>query len=203
MLSNTHRVVHLVDDDASMRAALACLLEAGGYRVMCYASGPELLQNTRKLGGCVLLDLEMPEIDGLALQQALRQRYDRLPIVFMSGYRDVRRAVGAMKGGAKDFLTKPIPPELLLATIEAVLLQAAEEAQDHTPIPPLSERERIVLHRVVNGHINKEIAKELSLSERTIKSCRADLMRKLGAHSFVDLVRTGTLALTGAIPHQA
>ncbi|MCI3204286.1 MULTISPECIES: response regulator [Pandoraea] len=188
-------VVHVVDDDASMRAALSRLLCASGYHTKEYASAGEfLVSEPDARPGCVLLDLELGGPSGLDLQRALRRQDSSLPVVFMSGYSDVARSVEAMKGGAVDFLIKPFGRDALVGAVETAISLA------HAKSPPgetlsgdtdstLSGRERVVLQGISKGLRNKQIAAELGLCERTIKSCRADLMRKLGASSLAELLR--------------
>ncbi len=191
----TTAVVHIVDDDASRRTALTRLLEHAGYAVRGYASaGDFLVAEPDPRPGCMLLDLQLPGPSGLDLQQAMRRQHNPLPIVFISAHADVPHTVRAIKGGASDFLVKPVDSQALLAAIESALAGAAAS----TPHPPtgetaaFSERELTVLRGVLAGRVNKQMAFDLHLSERTIKSCRADVMRKLGARSLAELVRLGT-----------
>jgi len=189
--------VHIVDDDDSMRAALARLLSAAGYATRGYASaGDFLIRAGDAPSGCLVLDLHMPGPDGLALQAALRQRGLTLPTVFLSGRGDIASSVRALKGGASDFLTKPVQADLLLAAIRGALdtdapHRAERECQRllEQRYATLSERERTVLQQVVRGVLTKQIAYDLGLSERTVKSCRAALMDKMGVASLPDLVR--------------
>ena len=197
MSSDPEPLIHVVDDDDSMRRALTRVLVRSGYAVKGYASAGEfLVAEPDERPGCLLLDLEMPGPSGLELQQALRRRGSRLPIVFMSAYGDVPRTVRAIKGGASDFLVKPIGAQTLLGAIESALSvdasQLACEPQPGAPVAALSERESVVLRSIVAGKLNKQIGFDLGLSERTIKTCRAELMRKLGARSLVELVRVAT-----------
>jgi FixJ family two-component response regulator len=189
-------VVHIVEDDEALRRALRRLLEQAGYAVREYpGAGDFMLAPPDARPGCLLLDLELAGPSGLDLQQALIRERSALPIVFMSAYTDVPRTVQAIQRGARDFLVKPIPRQTLLAAIESAL--AAGSAMRARPAPtlaagdapPLTERERTVLAQVVAGRLNRQIGEDLHLSERTIKACRAELMRKLGAHSLAELVR--------------
>lgn len=187
-------MIHIVDDDPSVREALARVLSASGYAVRIYPSGEEFLaSNSTDEAGCMLLDLELLGSSGLDLQSAMRERGDLMPVVFMSAYGDVPRTVQAIKGGASDFLVKPIETPVLLAAVESALAvdavrRSGADAQP-SPMLKLTEREQIVLRNIVAGRLNKQIAYDLELSERTIKSCRAEVMRKLGARSFAELVR--------------
>jgi FixJ family two-component response regulator len=190
---NTNRLIHVVDDDEAMRTALKRLLTCSGYSVRIYASAGEfLVSEPDGWDGCLLVDLELGGPSGLDLQQALRRLPHPLPVVFMSAYGDVPRTVQAMKAGAVDFLVKPFERQALLEALEAALDAGTHERQlqpAYTTDVSLGERERTVLKGIVAGRRNKQIAAELGLSERTIKSCRAELMRKLGAGSLAELLR--------------
>ncbi|WP_321817417.1 MULTISPECIES: response regulator transcription factor [unclassified Paraburkholderia] len=191
--SDSNRTIHVVEDDASMRSALKRLLSTAGYPVRTYASAGEfLVSEPEGWSGCLLVDLELGGPSGLDLQQALRRQPRALPVVFMSAYSDVPRTVQAMKAGAVDFLVKPFERETLLDALDAAFDAQAHELPTPVASAPdvnLGDRERTVLTGIVAGRRNKQIAADLGLSERTIKSCRADLMRKLGAASFADLLR--------------
>lgn len=185
MSARSDCTVHIVDDDDSSRAALARLLKVTGFPVRTFASAEAFMLAEPDPGPrCLLLDLEMPGIDGLALQQALRGDGASVPIVFISAYRDIPRAVRAMKGGAVEFLLKPLDTTALLAALDHAAALAAAAV-------PLSTREETVLRGILAGRLNKQIAADLSLSERTIKLCRSGLMTKLGARSLADLVQRG------------
>jgi FixJ family two-component response regulator len=194
MSERQESVIHVVDDDASMRAAMTRLLEQAGYAVRGYASaGDYLVAEPDGRPGCILLDLELPGPSGLDLQQALHRRGDTTPIVFLSAYGDIPRTVSAMKAGANDFLVKPVQAQTLLAAIESALAGAAAYAEAGQGIEQqaaqLNDRELVVLRGVLAGRLNKQLAGDLDLSERTIKACRASVMRKLGARSLAELVR--------------
>ncbi|CAG9250071.1 Nodulation protein W [Paraburkholderia unamae] len=190
--SDSTKMIHVVEDDESMRLALKRLLKCAGYSVRDYASAGEfLVSEPEEWDGCLLVDLELGGPSGLDLQQALRRQPRTLPVVFMSAYSDVPRTVQAMKAGAVDFLVKPFERQTLLDALEAALHQGVEEPQaqpEPTRGVKLGDRERTVLRGIVAGLRNKQIAAELGLSERTIKSCRADLMRKFGADSLAELL---------------
>jgi FixJ family two-component response regulator len=184
-------VVHIVDDDASLRSALAGLLRASGYEVRAYESaGAFLLEDAPAAGGCLLLDLRLSGPSGLDLQDALVRRGVRMPIVFLSAHGDVPASVRAMKAGAVDFLQKPVERVPLLAAIRAALArdqaQAATDerlAELRARFASLTPREREVLDGVVSGKLNKQIAYDIGVAERTVKTHRAHLMEKLGADS--------------------
>jgi FixJ family two-component response regulator len=189
--------VHIVDDDDSMRAALARLLAAAGYAPRGYASaGDFLIQADAEPTGCLLLDLHMPGPDGLALHDALQRRGIRLPTVFLSGRGDIASSVRALKAGASDFLTKPVQAEVLLAALRQALdadaPQRAERERRRLQarrFAALNARERAVLALVVRGTLTRQIAERLGVSERTVKSCRAAVMDKMGAATLPELVR--------------
>lgn len=190
-MSNSGKAtIHVIDDDRCLQDALTVQLCCAGYEVCTYGSAGEFLVNPPPTGhGCLLLDLVLPGPSGLTLQQALLRMPDALPVVFMSGRNDVAAAVKAMKAGAVDFLLKPFDATALLCALEAALsLHASRTAPPAVSIG-LSERERFVLTAIVGGVKNKQIARELHLSERTIKNCRAALMRRFEARSFADLLR--------------
>ena len=189
-------LVHIVDDDDSLRVALGRLLGAAGYQTQSYASaGDFLLAHPGMPAGCLLLDLHMPGPDGLALQDALRQRGWTMPTVFLSGRGDIRSSVKALKAGAHDFLTKPVDADTLLQAISSAVQEGAraQEVRDRerdaaSRLGALNERERKVMQLVVKGTLTRDIARQLGVSERTVKSCRAAVMEKLGAGSLAELV---------------
>jgi FixJ family two-component response regulator len=182
-------LIHVVDDDEQMRTALARLLRAEGYEVRAYASAGEFLLAAPKEGsGCLILDLQMPGPSGLDLQQAVS-----LPIVFLTGRGDIASSVRAMKAGAVDFLTKPVEPAVLLRAVAAALERnrsASARQEARARYESLTARERSVLEQVVAGKANKEIARALGITERTVKMHRAQVMRKMRAASVAELVRT-------------
>lgn len=195
MSEHIEAVIHVVDDDASIRAALTRVLTHAGYLVKSYESAGEfLVAEPDALPGCLVLDLELHGPGGLELQHALHRQGNAMPVVFISAHRDIPSTVQAIKAGARDFLLKPIDSHSLLAAIESALSLAAivephQEGSAEPHLADLSTREQAVLRGVVSGRLNKQIAAELALSERTIKTCRAELMRKLNARSLAELVR--------------
>lgn len=190
-------LVHLVDDDPSIRRALCRVLEAAGRPCETWESAEAFLSRPpAPEDGCVVLDLLLPGASGLDLQNHLAERTPTLPVVFLTGRGDIAASVRAMKGGAVDFLTKPPEPAALLAAVGSALargrvLRAAEAAEAHAAIrlAQLTPREREVLDRVVDGRLNKQIACELGIAEKTIKVHRARVMQKLGVRTLADLVR--------------
>ncbi|CAB3787799.1 Response regulator protein TmoT [Paraburkholderia caffeinitolerans] len=192
-------VIHVVDDDASMRVALRRLLHGAGYDVRDYASAGEyLVSEPDARSGCILLDLELGGPSGLELQQALLRHPRALPVVFMSAYSDVPRTVKAMKAGAVDFLLKPFDRRTLFDALDAALHGPANEMPPpvEQPCVDLGDREKAVLRGIVGGLRNKQIAAQLGLSERTIKSCRAGLMQKFEATSLAELLRRAESAVS-------
>jgi FixJ family two-component response regulator len=189
-------LIHVVDDDASFRTAVARLLRAAGYQVALYESGDEVLKNSPGEGpGCILLDIRMAGLDGLQLQARLRQMDSILPIVFLSGHGDIPTSVKAMKGGAEDFLSKPVSKSTLLEAVERALARYREQRHQRDRlgslralVTTLTPRERKVFALVVRGRLNKQIAYELGTSERTIKAHRHAVMQKLKVVSLAEAV---------------
>jgi len=189
--------VHVVDDDASTRRSLTRLLGGAGYEVTHYESAEALLAIAGpELTGCVLLDLRLPGASGLELQDRLAERGCRAPVLFLTGHGDVPASVRAMKRGAFDFLQKPVVADELLAAVSSAFEQAATSSQQQLELAELraraatlSERQRQVWLRAARGQLNKQIAVELGIVERTVKLHRAKAMEKLGARSTADMVR--------------
>jgi FixJ family two-component response regulator len=190
-------IVHVVDDDDSLRKAVTRLLRAAGYDVRAYASAGEFVlasrENNRR--GCVLLDVRMPGPSGLDLQEALAREEEPLPVVFLTAYGDVPTSVRAMKAGAVDFLTKPIKRDMLLSAVRTALARdlrlhtSHEQRRDlRMRVTKLTPRERDVFELVVAGRLNKQIAAELGMAERTVKAHRAQVMTKMQAKSLAELV---------------
>ncbi len=190
-------LVHIVDDDASVRDSLAVLLESAGFSVRAYASASGLpAVGVRRAAGCVLTDVQMPELNGLELQRRMTEQGIRLPVIVMTGHGDVPIAVEAMKAGAADFLEKPFDDEQLLTAVSnAIALsqrvrdEAAAVAEITRRLATLTPREREVLDRLVAGQPNKTIAYDLGSSPRTVEVHRARVMEKMGARSLPELVR--------------
>jgi FixJ family two-component response regulator len=186
--------IYIVDDDQAVREALGCLLRANGKNVRLFASGADFLSFERQdTPACLLLDLKMPGLNGLAVQRFLSAT---VPIIFITGRGDVDSTVKAMKGGASDFLTKPIEEALLLAAVERALHQdriARREALHLADLLAryrlLTPREQEILPPLVKGKLNKQIAAELGITEYTVQIHRGNIMRKMKAESFAALVR--------------
>jgi two-component system response regulator FixJ len=195
-------VVHLIDDDEAVRQALAFLLATAGHAVRVYESGEAFLAVAATAQpGCIVSDVRMPGIDGLALLKRLKEIGIALPVVIMTGHADVPLAVEAMKGGAVDFIEKPFGDEVLLSAIRVALSRHgeagqrdAEQVRIHAKLESLSARERQVLTGLVAGYPNKTIAYDLQLSPRTVEVHRANVMIKMGASSLSDLVRMALMA---------
>ena len=198
---NITPLIHVVDDDSSMRTALLLLLREVGFEARGYSStGEFLLQPLPDRPGCLLLDLRMPGPSGLELQAALVEKKIMLPIVFLTGHGTVDSSVRAMKAGAVDFLTKPVKREVLLDAVGRALARNATQrtAQEETDqlnvrFASLTERQREVFDRIVAGKLNKQIAAELGIAERTVKREREQVMAKLDANSAADLGRLAEL----------
>lgn len=194
---NPPPLIHIVDDDDSVRSAMTRLLVAAGYGVRTYASAGEfLLDPPPDTPGCLLLDLNMPGPSGLDLQESLARHGVRLPVIFFTGHGDLATGIRAMKAGAVDFLTKPVERQALLAAIESALRADAARRASHgagadlqARLAQLTPREREVLLRVVDGQLNKQIAGALGIAERTVKAQRAQVMAKLGASTAAELGR--------------
>ncbi|MCF2514533.1 response regulator transcription factor [Sphingomonas sp. G124] len=191
------KLVHLVDDDESVRRSVGFMLKTSGYRVKSYESGTELLKDVKALeAGCILLDIRMAGMDGLEVQQALRDQGVILPVIIMTGHGDVPLSVRAMKAGAIDFIEKPFEKAVLLAAIELGFssLQKSETGRDRANeaqirLHVLTPREREVLDGLANGLPNKTIAYDLGISPRTVEIHRANLMTKLEVRSLSEALR--------------
>ncbi len=188
-------LIHVVDDDDSLRSALLLLLSAGGFEARGYGSAGDFLLNPLPdRPGCVLLDLRLPGPSGLDLQEALRDKGIRLPVIFLTGHADVPTSVRAMKTGAVDFLAKPVERETLFEALQrALALDAAgradraEASRLRARFANLTPREREVFELVVAGRLNKQIAGQLGIAERTVKADRAQVLAKLGVGSAAEL----------------
>jgi FixJ family two-component response regulator len=190
-------LVYVVDDDASVRKSLTRLVAAAGYRVHAFASAREYLAREPSGGpSCLVLDVRMPGLTGLDLQKALAGSEHRIPIVFITGHGDIAMSVTAMKAGAVDFLTKPFAGKDLLDAIQRALAKdtrdlgiEARVAEIQARVKLLTQRETEVFALVVTGMLNKQIASELGVVEKTVKVHRARVMEKMRAGSVAELVR--------------
>jgi two-component system response regulator FixJ len=189
--------IFIIDDDASFLKSMSRLLNAVGYTIRAFETAREFLdQLGPDTSGCVVTDLQMPGMDGLKLQEALAGSPNPLPVIFLSGQGDIPKTVSAMRSGAEDFLTKRAPKEEVLAAIERAFEREALERQERGRFRDLrhrfhdlSERELEVLSHVVQGKMNKEIAADLNINERTVKLHRTNLTRKLKVQSVAELTR--------------
>lgn len=196
-MSEPQGKVFLVDDDAFSLFAMMGILRAGGYTVETFEYPEALLTRlTASDRGCVVLDLQMPGLNGLELQSALVERRVAMPLLFVSGRADVPAVVSAMKQGAVDFLCKPVAPDTLLAVVERMLhkdaIGAAERStRERTQAlwAQLSQREQNICRLAAKGLLNKQIAAAVGVAESTVQAQRARLLKKLGMDSIVDLVR--------------
>jgi FixJ family two-component response regulator len=187
--------VHLIDDDTSLRNALGRLLALSGYEVCSYDSAEQFLAAPAPPGGCILLDIDMPGMSGLQLQEQLIARGNALPIIFLTGQGSIATSVRTIKAGAEDFLCKPVDQAQLLPTIERALARYARESSERSVeqklaarLALLSPREREVFNLVITGLLNKQIADRLGTSERTIKAHRAAITDKLKVRSVAEMV---------------
>jgi FixJ family two-component response regulator len=197
-------IVFVIDDDLSMRRALANLIQSIGIEVETFGSAAELLKNKLpEVASCLVLDIRLPGLSGLDLQTELAKANIRIPIIFITGHGDIPMTVRAMKGGAVDFLTKPFrDQELLDAVVSAIDKDRKRREADKAVASlralydTLSSREREVLGFVAGGLMNKQIAAELDLAEITVKIYRGHIMKKMQARSLADLIRmTETLGV--------
>jgi FixJ family two-component response regulator len=196
-MMSEEQVVYLVDDDAAVLKSLGRLLQAEGLAVRAFQSAAAFLrEHDAETIGCVVLDMRLPDLDGLALQQALLASGCQRPIIFMTGFGDVADSVQAMKAGAVDFLTKPCDDDDLLDAVHGAIAKDAQARCVQTELQrirgrlaSLTPREHEVMQHVVDGRLNKQIAADLGIAEKTIKVHRARAMEKMGASSLADLVR--------------
>lgn len=189
--------VFVIDDDISFLKSMSRLLSASGYNVRAFDSAREFLEDLDpETAGCVVADLQMPGMNGLRLQEALAKGINPLPVIFLTGQGDIPTTVSAMRGGAEDFLTKRAPKDDLLAAIERAMERDAHQRLERGRMRELrgrfrdlSDRELEVLGHVVQGKMNKEIASDLNINERTVKLHRTNITRKLKVQSVAELTR--------------
>ncbi len=193
---NHHPTVFIVDDDPAVRDSLRWLLESMRLKVLTFESAEEFLNYyTMHMIGCLILDVRMPGMSGLQLQQFLTKQKHALPIIFITGHGDIPMAVRAMQAGAMYFLEKPFEDQILLDYVNEALALDKENQQARirlamiqARISNLTEREREVMNLVTNNHSNKEIAEKLGVSVKTVEFHRSHMMEKMHAHSLIDLV---------------
>src|SRR5580700_3580267 len=195
-MDRASEMVYIVDDEAGVREALSTLLRANGKRVQVFTSGSDFLDFGRRDScACLILDLRMPGLGGLEVQKSIAAKTS-IPVIFLTGRGDIPSTVKAMKGGAVDFLTKPVDEDALLASVERALLQdrvCRQEAVEHARLvaryESLTPREREVLPLLIQGLLNKQAAFELGITEYTVQIHRGHIMRKMQADSFAKLVK--------------
>ena len=195
--ANARPMVFVIDDDASVRRGLERLLRSDGLDVECFASANQFMaRQAPDRPACILLDLRLPGASGLEVQDTLARARQNIPIIFMTGYADVGSSVRALKAGAVDFLVKPLSDQALLDVVHDALersrtmrRQRAEHAGIRARFDLLTPRERDVLRHMLRGLLNKQIASELGISEKTVKFHRGHVMSKTGAGSVAELVR--------------
>ena len=202
--------VFVVDDDASVRSVLESLIQFAGWEARTFASAQEFLGCPRASGpSCLVLDVHLPDLNGLDLQASIASDRTDMPIIFITGYADVAMTVRAMKAGAVEFLTKPFRGDVLVDAIGGAIERSRAVAGEQAAVQALrdrqaslSRREREVMTLVVSGLLNKQVARELGISEITVKAHRGKLMRKMKAGSICDLVRMATRLDFGLRAHQ-
>lgn len=200
------KLVHIIDDEEAIRRSMGFMLKTSGYRVETWSSGESFLKEARHVErGCILLDVRMPDLDGLEVQRLLAEHGLALPVIIMTGHGDISTAIRAMKAGAVDFLEKPFEKAIALAAIEEAFERMARAdtvtgraAEAETRLAVLTPREREVLDGLVKGLPNKTIAYDLGISARTVEVHRANVMTKLDVRSLSDALRIAFAAGLGS-----
>jgi len=194
---NTEATIFIVDDDPAIRDALTLMVVQEGFTVSTFESAETFLEGFQadRLG-CAIVDIRMSGMDGIQLQEMLTKHHFQLPIIFLTGHGDIPMSVRAIKAGAIDFLTKPITREKLMSSVrfaiaesERMLTEQANHESVQSNLAELTERERDVMAFAVQGHSNKEIARQLGISHRTVEIHKSKVMHKTGATNLLDLVR--------------
>jgi len=195
------QTIFVIDDDAAIRDSLRMMLETAGYTVRDFASAQLFLSDADLTGGCLIVDIRMPGMGGLELQEELARRKVNIPVIVITGHGDVPLAVRAMRAGAMDFVEKPFDSERMLQSV-ADALEAGRRAQSRAAeakaarelLSLLTPREREILDQLVKGHANKVVAHQLGISPRTVEIHRASIMEKLHARNLSNVVRTALAA---------
>jgi two-component system response regulator FixJ len=196
-MNQSDAVLFVVDDDAAMRRSLVYLFDSSGWQVQSFASAQDFLDHyDGHVPGCLVLDVRMPLMSGLGLQQILKERGNPLPIIFLTGHGDLAMAVQAMKTGACDFLEKPCKDQVLLDAVSRAVKRSIEEGRIHaqthiaqSALATLTAREREVAQLMAAGKPNKIIARELAISDKTVQVHRHNTMAKLGVHSAAEITQ--------------
>jgi two-component system, LuxR family, response regulator FixJ len=195
------QTIFIVDDDAAVRESLRMMLEVAGYKVRDFASAQSFLSDADLQGGCLIVDIRMPGMGGLELQEELVRRKANIPVIVITGHGDVPLAVRAMRAGAADFVEKPFDEQRMLQSIADALevgrraqSRAAEAKAARDLLDLLTPREREILDQLVKGHANKVVAHQLGISPRTVEIHRASIMEKLHARNLSNVVRTALAA---------
>ena len=195
------QTILVVDDDAAIRDSLRMMLEMAGYAVRDFASAQSLLSDGDLRAGCLIVDVRMPGMGGLELQEELARRKASIPVIVVTGHADVPLAVRAMRAGAIDFVEKPFDQERMLQSVADALAagqraqsRAAEAQEARDRLSLLTPREREILDQLVKGHANKVVAHQLGISPRTVEIHRASIMEKLHARNLSNVVRTALAA---------
>lgn len=204
-MTSSEYPIYLVDDDDAVRRSVGFMLKTSGYSVESFVNGAEFLKEVRSLEpGCVLLDIQMPEVDGLEVQTELRERGVAFPVIVMTGHGDVEVAVRAMKSGAVDFIEKPFAKETMVeaigeafARLDRSSAKSRRREEAELLVNSLTPREYEVLAGLAKGHPNKTIGYDLEISPRTVEIHRANLMKKLDVHNLSDLLRIAFAAGVG------
>ncbi|WP_409027368.1 response regulator [Janthinobacterium sp. SUN098] len=196
-MNESDAIIFVVDDDAAMRRSLAYLFDSAGWQVQTFESARDFLQRYEgHVPGCLLLDVRMPLMSGLELQQELSRHAISLPVIFLSGHGDLAMAVQTMKAGACDFLEKPCKDQVLLDAVSRAVARSVEESRSaasantaQTALARLTAREREVALLMAEGKASKVIARELGISDKTVQVHRHNAMEKLGLHSAAEVAR--------------
>lgn len=196
-MNQTDITVYIVDDDPAVRDSLTLMLQQDGYRIRSFESGEAFLAVAdTTTHGCAIIDIRMPGMDGIQLQEEILRRQIPLPVIFLTAHGDIPKSVKAMKAGAVDFLTKPVTRRDLLAALQAasreiarIETSAANRSQAQAQLVTLTERELQVTQLAILGHSNKEIARKLGISHRTIEIHKSNIMKKTGALNLLELAR--------------
>ena len=194
---NTEAIIFIVDDDPAIRDSLTLMMVQEGFTVSAFESAEAFLESFQtEYFGCAIVDIRMSGMDGIQLQEMLTKHHVQLPIIFLTGHGDIPISVRAIKAGAVDFLTKPVSREKLMSSVRFALIESErvltklvnhQSVQSH--LAELTEREREVMALAVQGHSNKEIARELGISHRTVEIHKSKVMHKTGATNLLDLAR--------------